>query len=288
MSGYRFAAGALLVACLCLTACGQTLACTLYGAAGADFVAGGGVLFAKVRDWKPQEQTVRAVHPETGYNYFALFTKRFAPVGINEHGLAVAMSTAGTITREERHQRRFRSPDGLRLNEYILRHCRTVKEALALPDTFWQGPVNFILGDRTQIAVVEVLPNGRHTVRETSSGTLAHTNHYLEPDSLAFNQMAAVSSYTRYTRIKELLDKKVGQLRLEDIIQFAEDRNAGPDKSIWRTGSRRDGTQSLAAFAVYIPPEGEPAIYLKYREHLEESGQERVLRLSLTEALLMR
>ena len=285
MRCFRFVSTAVATLCLYILFCGNALACTLYGAAGSDYVEGGGVLFAKVRDWEPQEQVIRYVQPQSGYRYFGLFTGKFNVLGINEYGLAAGMSTAGTVSKDERKKGRFRSPEGLRINEYILRYCRTVDEALALPESFWKGAANILLGDRSKVAVVEILPDGKRTVRETDNGTLAHTNHYLEPASADFNKgRIGPSSVSRYERIQTLLSESK-PLSMEDFIRFSEDRHAGPDNSIWRTGSCPQGTQTLAAFVIHTTPTGETTLYLKYREHPDDRGQEKVLRLSLQEAL---
>ena len=48
-------------------------ACTGFGAAGTDYVTGGGTLLAKNRDWKPEDNSVQVFVPGHGkHSYVAL------------------------------------------------------------------------------------------------------------------------------------------------------------------------------------------------------------------------
>jgi len=272
----------VLITVLCIVFLGfipETLACTLFAATGVDHVVNGGTLMAKTRDEKPVLQTLKLVKPEAGYNYYGLFAGKkalFCVVGINERGLAVGMSTAGSISRKERLcSGIYRSKEGLRTNEYMLCYCASVDEALALPDEFWHEPVNFILADKNKVAYVEVLPGGEKSVTVKTNGVIYHTNHYVNEDSLWANKKIRESSLTRYNRIEKLMtEEKV--FSLNDFIQFSEDRNAGPNNSIYRVGTTPTSTQTLANFAVYIPKLGSPVLYIKYRQNPEDKGAEKL------------
>ncbi|MEA5092028.1 hypothetical protein SDC9_12820 [bioreactor metagenome] len=258
----------------------ETKACTLFAATGADYVVNSGTLMAKNRDEKPALQTLKLVKPEAGYNYYGLFSGKkglFCVVGINERGLAVGMSTAGSISRKDRLCNGiYRSKEGLRTNEYMLCYCASVDEALALPKEFWHEPVNFILADKDKVAYVEVLPGGEKSVTVETNGVIYHTNHYVNEDSLWANKKIGESSLTRYNRIKELMtEDKI--FSLNDFIQFSEDRNAGPNNSIYRVGTTPTSTQTLANFVVYIPKLGSPVLYIKYRQKPGDKGAEKVL-----------
>jgi len=69
---------------------------------------------------------------------------------------------------------------------------------------------------------------------------------------------------------------------VEDFTRFGEDRNDGPDNSIWRVGSHHQKTRTLAAWLVSIPASGGPRLYLKTADPGEP---ERVCRLSVGDAL---
>jgi hypothetical protein len=252
-------------------------ACTLYGATGSTYVQGGGTLVSKNRDWSPMPQTIKYVAPSQGYRYLGLFAGqnyKFNAAGVNEKGLYVAMSTAGSIPKAERRKiKAYKSPEGLRGNEYLLRHAANVLEALSHTEIF-KEPVNYILADNHMVAFVEVYPDGTHSVRLTTSGTLSHTNHYVTAEGAPFNKKIGLSSQTRYNRINTLLGTAKHPLTLSDFIAFGKDQNAGPDNSIFRTGSKPEGTQTLANFSVYLPPEGSPTVYVNYRTEAGQTNRE--------------
>jgi hypothetical protein len=258
----------------------------LYGATGSTYVQGGGTLVSKNRDWSPMPQTIKYVAPSHGYRYLGLFAGqnyKFNAAGVNEKGLYVAMSTAGSVPKAERRQiKAYRSPDGLRGNEYLLRHAANVLEALSHTEIF-KEPVNYILADNHMVAFVEVYPDGTHSVRLTTNGTLSHTNHYVTAEGAPFNKKIGLSSQTRYNRINTLLGTTTHPLTLWQILSLlAKIRTPVPDNSIFRTGSKPEGTQTLANFSVYLPPEGSPTIYVNYRT---EAGDRPTGKLSVPRSI---
>jgi hypothetical protein len=256
-------------------------ACTLWGAAG-DRVAGGGTLIAKNRDWAPNQQHELVIlRPAEGHRSVALMAlggdEPGVKAGVNEKGLAIVSATASQVPSAERKSVQQRKG----LIHHLLTTCVSVADVLQQLDLMHR-PVFYLVADRKEIAVVEVAPDGQLSVRRASSGTLHHTNHYcaIEPgDSM---RKPGASSRQRYGRIEALLNDAPGPFTPEDFIRFSEDRNAGPDNSIWRTGSTPDRHRTLAAWLVTIPASGSPGIYLK----TADPGQpERVCRLSVAEAL---
>ena len=111
-------------------------ACTLFGAAGADYVAGGGT---------PQEQAVRLV-TSGRYHYYGLYAgtaeKKTFKGGVNDQGLAVVLASASAIPHKVRAELPYRSgmPE-------ILANCATVDEALQRQE-FLTGPKFLMLADR--------------------------------------------------------------------------------------------------------------------------------------------
>ncbi|MDL2059349.1 carcinine hydrolase/isopenicillin-N N-acyltransferase family protein [Mesosutterella sp. AGMB02718] len=257
-----------LLSLFLLAASPAALPCTLYGAAGA--AAGGGTLMAKVRDQLPGSQVLRTVVPEKGYAYRGLFVGKRPTfnMGINSAGLAAGLSTAGSVPKKKRlSYPRFRGPAGERPLEYLMERCATVEEALAAKEVF-DHPANFILADRTEVAIVEVLPDLTRTVRRVKNGTAAHTNHYIEPGSERFNEKIGESSAARLSRIRSLLASRKA-FSLQDFIAMGHDRSAGPDDSIWRTGeARRERT--IAFMAVRIPASGAPQLHLEWEERKDD------------------
>ena len=225
-----------------------SFACTLFGAAGEGVVEGGGTILAKTRDEHPGRQFFDIVRSSDGYAYMGLFTGRKGHfnMGVNEKGLVVARSASGGIPKEKRLTYARFEKEGLRAPEWIARHYATVDEVLAHPEIF-KEPVNYILADKTKVVVVEVMPGGKTTVRVTEKGTAAHTNHFIEPQSKALNEKVGQSSRIRLERICSLLSEKEKPFTTDIFIAMTRDRNAGPVNSIWRTGTKPEGFQTLAA-----------------------------------------
>ena len=171
-----------------LFAAAGTPACTLFGAVGEGMVEGGGTLAAKTRDEHPGPQRFDIAVPSKGYAYLGLFTgdKHRFNMGFNEKGLFLARSTSGSLPRKERLKLPRFFKHRLSATDWIMQHYASVDEVLAHREVFVE-PVNYLLADRTKIAVVEVMPGGQTTVRITEHGTAAHTNHFIEPESEALN-----------------------------------------------------------------------------------------------------
>ena len=49
------------------------------------------------------------------------------------------------------------------------------------------------------------------------------------------------------------------------MAAMTRDRHDGPVRSIWRTGTKHDGIQTLAAIAVSLPSSGNPSLNLTWR-----------------------
>lgn len=246
-------------------------ACTLWAAAG-DAVEGGGVMLVKNRDWAPDhQQELRLITPKQGLRYFGLFAtgkESGLRAGINEKGLSVVSATAGSIPAVERRK----MPRKMGVLREILRTCDTVDDALQRTDLFL-GPQFIMMADRNKIAYIEIGPQGKHSIRSESKGALYHTNHYVEDSLLDENQKIGSSSSTRYQRISALLGG-AKPFSVDDFISFSQDRVAGPDHSIWRTGAKQSSVRTLATWLVYSPFLGDTQIYVR----LANPGQQEVVR----------
>lgn len=101
MRRMRLAAAALLLgAALAMPAA----ACTVWAAAGEALVDGGGVLAAKIRDEHPLPQRWQRIDDGVGYAFEGIFAGRYMRfnMGVNERGLFVARTTAGSVPQKER------------------------------------------------------------------------------------------------------------------------------------------------------------------------------------------
>ncbi|WP_051327826.1 carcinine hydrolase/isopenicillin-N N-acyltransferase family protein [Desulfatirhabdium butyrativorans] len=251
-----------LMLVVCCIGTGSVDACTLWGAAGT-VVSGGGTLICKNRDWTPnQRQVLEMVIPESGYRYFAL--RVVHPKGnktraaINEKGLVVTSASAGSIPASKRRQLEGHH----RLSERIMEQCASVDEVLQHSDWF-KAPTFLMLADQHCVAIVEIGPRGVFSVRKTTEGVLFHTNHYLDPKMRPCNERIGESSAARLARIRTLLDQKKAGYTMEDFISMSKDSVAGPDNSIWRTGSRPTKTRTLATWIVEEPMHGDIRLFVR-------------------------
>ncbi|MDD3396037.1 MAG: carcinine hydrolase/isopenicillin-N N-acyltransferase family protein [Acidaminococcaceae bacterium] len=260
----------------------QATACTLFAATGQDYVEQGGSLLIKVRDFRPYHQKGAMMIPVSGYRYYGLFSGKyysFLAAGVNEKGLVACTSTAGSVPKAQRGifswYHRAGKPDAL---EYILRFCASVDQVLRIKTQIYNHPVNLMVADKDKIAYLEILPTGQQAVKVVTSGTLAHTNHYLLPESLAYNTKIGTSSAHRYARITDLLSHSDRPFTLDDFIAFSEDKNEGPDNSIYREGKDLDkSVQTVAVFGVRLQENGKVILYLKCRRSPQDKGVEEIL-----------
>jgi hypothetical protein len=235
-------------------------ACTVWAA--IDPAPDGAVLIAKIRDEDPdQTQEIRAFHPSKGYAYFGLLGesdgKRSFVGGVNEKGLTIFSLTASVIPRSERVPAQGGKGAKGGVGENVLRSCADLKEVEAGAARFFTGksPRFYLLADRSRAAWLEIAPDGAYSFRPIGQGTIAHTNHYLDPSLAAQTPAAGKSSAARLARIQALLAEHPCPFSLDEFKRFAQDRNAGPNDSLFRTGKK---TRTLAFFFVRIPKQGGP------------------------------
>lgn len=244
-------------------------ACTLWAAVGSQ-VDGGGALAAKNRDWNPDSLgRLERVRPREGHAYLALMAlgKKGWGVraGVNQAGLTVLSASASAAAKEAR--------GGLPgVSRRLLSRFASVEAVLEHRQMFdGLAPRFYLLADARQVAVVEIAPGGAVKITSTRDGLLTHTNHYLSPEFAAFNQRPALSSHARLARVDALAAALKRPLTLGMFQEISRDRGAGPDNSLWRTGSKATGARTLASFLVRLPPAVAPQAWVV----LANPGQER-------------
>ena len=242
-----------LAASLLLMGPGALRACTLWAATGVQ-----GTLLAKNRDWRPDHrQSLKRVQPASGFAYLGLFAEGDdepgLKAGVNQQGLSI-VSASSNLPRSERAIQ----PGKHGVMAAILARYASV-EALEQDagKVFSQARAGFFLvADRHRALVVEVGLEGAWSLRRCADGTVAHTNHYLDPDLAArYNVRIGASSAARLARIQDLLAQG-GPFDLERFAALSRDRNDGPDNSLWRSG--RECT--LASWIVDAPAAGAPRL----------------------------
>ena len=249
-------------------------ACTLFAANGS-VVDDGGTLLVKNRDWEPnQHQVIKFVPAKDGYSYFGLYaegTDTGMKAGINEKGLTVVSATAGSIPSKERKNMLNKAGSLAKL----LKECASVEEALTRTDLFL-GPKILMLADKKSVATIEIGPEGKFSIEQKENDYICHTNHYVAEDMLNFNKKIGQSSEKRYERICQLLDDASSPFSLDVFLNFSNDRNDGPDNSIFRLGSNPANTRTMAVWAVKIPLDSSPEVYVRI---LNPNEDEKIIKI---------
>ena len=249
-------------------------ACTLFAANGS-VVDDGGTLLVKNRDWEPnQHQVIKFVPSKDGYSYFGLYAEGTAAgmkAGINEKGLTVVSATAGSIPSKERKNMLNKAGSLAKL----LKECASVEEALTRTDLFL-GPKILMLADKKSVATIEIGPEGKFSIEQKENDYICHTNHYVAEDMLNFNKKIGQSSQKRYERICQLLDDASSPFSLDVFLNFSNDRNDGPDTSIFRLGSNPANTRTMAVWAVKIPLDSSPEVYVRI---LNPNEDEKIIKI---------
>jgi len=237
-------------------------ACTLWAATGARS-AGRATLIAKNRDWAPaQYQELRFRAPAEGYRFLVLHPRgRKRPVdiaGVNEKGLVMVTAAASCIPKKARPKSYYL--EGF-LNS-ILASCATVDEVL-IKQELLTSPAFYLVADRAKIAMIELGLNDERSIKVTDNGVLSHTNHYLDKDLWENNKKFNLSSHIRLIQIQYLLKAQRRPFTLGDFITISQDRQDGPDFSIWREGSSPGEVHTLATWIVSLPENEAPRLYVK-------------------------
>ncbi|MBP8743471.1 MAG: hypothetical protein KBH36_05335 [Acidaminococcaceae bacterium] len=250
-------------------------ACTLFAANGS-VVDDGGTLLVKNRDWEPnQHQVIKFVPSKDGYSYFGLYAEGTAAgmkAGINEKGLTVVSATAGSIPSKERKN----MPNKAGSLTKLLKECASVEEALTRTDLFL-GPKILMLADKKSVATIEIGPEGKFSIDQKENDYICHANHYVAEDMLNFNKKIGQSSEKRYERIGQLLDNSSLPFSLDSFLNFSSDQNDGPDDSIFRIGGTSSKTRTMAVWAVSIPMQGSPEVYIRILNPNEEEKSCRII-----------
>ena len=260
---------------LCLPS--PSFACTIWAASG-DSADGKGTIIVKNRDWAPDhQQELKLVTPKKGNRYYGLFAvggkSPGLKAGINEYGLVLVNASASSIPSRQRPKGKSK----MKLFNYILENCKNVDDVIRKKKYFYY-PQYLLLADKKKVAIIEIASNNRISIKQTSNGVLYHTNHYLDKDLLGFNKKVTKSSDIRFKRIEQLLSGQNPPYTMDDFIKFSQDKNDGPDNSIWRTGSKPSITRTMATWIVVQPVNGESILYVRLAN---PSMKEKVYKLSV-------
>lgn len=234
-----------------------SLGCTIWAAAGAKVNGKGGTIVAKNRDNSTGLITeFRTVCREKGLAFAALFDPEgdgYVVAGINEKGLTVLNASAASLPDEKRL---VAKED---LTERLLTSFATV-DALAAEGTFFAAshPAFYIVADSAKVALIEVAPGGKTSIKVTAHGVLTHTNHYTDESLKKANERPTRKSRDRLKRINRLLANN-SSYNLDGFISLSEDRNAGRIGAIRQECGPASKVCTLATWVVSLPKEGSPS-----------------------------
>ena len=141
----------------------------------------------------------------------------------------------------------------------LLARYATCDQVLADKDALFSNrkPTFLMISDRKMILSLEVGLNGRYAVRAVRSGTVAHSNHFLEASLTNCNLTIGQSSATRLERITNLLQGAPKPLNTAAIVTMSRDQRDGTNNSLWRTGP---GSRTLSSWIVETPASGAPTL----------------------------
>jgi isopenicillin-N N-acyltransferase like protein len=244
-------------------------ACTLWAATGGR-VNKGGTLMAKNRDNSSGFSTeLRFVSRGKGFRFIALFDPEadgYVVSGINEKGLAVTNASAASLPPEKRN---VAKED---LTERILTSFSSV-DAAAKERAMFAGshPAFYMIADAGKIAMIEVAPGGKISIKVTDSGVLTHTNHYRDNKLLEANERPTGGSRKRLERINHLLGAVRKSFSFDRFIAITDDSTREGGESIRQPCVPTRNVCTLASWVVLLPEEGSPELYIKIegKDHTE-------------------
>jgi hypothetical protein len=236
-------------------------ACTLWSAIGP-VVRDKGTLVAKNRDNTEGLITeLRFVTREKGFRFVGLFdieADGYVVSGINEKGLSVINATAASVPDKKRN---VAKED---LTERLLLSFDTVDSLLKEEAIFENShPAFYIVADTDRMALVEVAPGNKASIKISRDGIFTHTNHYLDEKLFSSNEHKTPNSRKRLDRIDRLMSISPLPLTLEKFIAVSEDSGNSQSDSILKVCDKPKKVCTLASWVIYIPKKGSPDLYVK-------------------------
>lgn len=114
----------------------------------------------------------------------------------------------------------------------MMLECRSLGEVVQLLHDIqlWCNG-NYVLCDgRGEIADIEATPDGPCSLSDNDHGFIAHSNHFVcsQHATKENHDKSAVDSFSRLTRMNELIESRFGQLTVDDFKTFLRDRDGDP------------------------------------------------------------
>lgn len=197
--------------------------------------------------------------PDNGNRYIAVAAagENSIKMGMNDKGIVTASNIARTkeLRAKKTDITQVRALDrGWLMTEGITR-CSTAEQASQLIlgkliESPMATPGNIEFVDHKAAFIVEGSYD-RYAVQKITSGIAARSNRFAVLEDL--NDPEDISSYARYVRCYQLLEKNKGKITPEIMMEFSQDHANGPGmNSICRHSSDFNDETSLAAAVMEI------------------------------------
>ncbi|MFD2803431.1 C45 family autoproteolytic acyltransferase/hydrolase [Litchfieldia salsa] len=200
----------------------------------------GATYYHKTRDAsRGYKQVVVQVQPEDGNKFIGITSAGSSGIamGINEHGVSVGNNVLSTWDTG-------RGYGNLTIIRMALENVSNTQEAVDYVATIDRSSGSvYGIADETEAAFVETT-NSAYGVIWVEDEAIAHTNHFIHPDMLVYEDLSEdltderwdwswyISTEERLERATELLEKDFGKLDIQRIIKISEDQN-GEDPTLW-------------------------------------------------------
>lgn len=156
-------------------------------------------------------------------------TVTYPASGMNSHGVGVA--TTGFWSAKAPADMETVEDSHIFLNVHLLlAGCKTAREAL---DYVKVSPrmngLNIMIVDQKEAWLAEVTKNEVSVEKDSGSGILFRSNHYLSDQLKHLNPEEAEypSTYFRYRRMEEMLREQYGKIRFQDLFRIMSDHENG-------------------------------------------------------------
>jgi len=202
---------------------------------------------------------VIAEKPENGYAFIAVAAAGEISIkmGLNEKGVATGSNISRTWELKQKKvdltglralDRGWLMREGVSKNSTARNAATTALNNLIANPMSTPGNIEFV--DSEEAVIIEGSYD-RLAVQKTGTGVLARSNRFVILESLNDNE--DVSSYVRYIRAMQLLNKNKGQITEDMMITFSQDHENGPGpNSICRHGYDFREETSLSAAVMKI------------------------------------
>ena len=158
-------------------------------------------------------------------------TVTFPAVGMNSYGLAVT-TTGFWSEKDPTRVDRVEEADIFLNVRVLLTSCKTAAEAVEFCRTAPRmNGLNVIVADPKEAYVLEMTADDMYVEKDEGRGVLYRTNHMVSDQMKVLNppEEEYPSTHKRYQRIGEMIEKRYGKLRFQDLYRIMSDHKYEPN-----------------------------------------------------------